>query len=60
MIDEVSNAETEADDLEDALARRMFDIEDSMKAVDVVFWYKIFELIVTLLIIPKKQETVYV
>ena len=32
-----SNAETEADDLEDALARRMFDIEDSMKAVDVVF-----------------------
>ena len=45
MIDEVSNAETEADDLEDALVRRMFDIEDSMKAVDVVFWYKIFELI---------------
>ena len=45
MIDEVSNAETEADDLEDTLVRRMFDIEDSMKAVDVVFWYKIFELI---------------
>ena len=45
MIDEVSNAETDADDLEDALVRRMFDIEDSMKAVDVVFWYKIFELI---------------
>ena len=45
MIDEVSNAETEADDLEDALVRRMFNIEDSMKAVDVVFWYKIFELI---------------
>ena len=36
MIDEV---------LEDALVRSIFDIEDSMKAVDVVFWYKIFELI---------------
>ena len=45
MIDEVSNAETEADHLEDALVRRMFEREDSMKAVDVVFWYKIFELI---------------
>ena len=45
MIDEVSNAETEADDLEEALVLRIFDIEDSMKAVDVVFWYKIFELI---------------
>ena len=45
MIDNVSIAETEADDLEDALVRRMYEVEEKMNPVDVVFWYKIFELI---------------
>ena len=45
MIDQVSTAETEADDLEDSLVRKMFEVEDRMKPIDVVFWYKIFELI---------------
>jgi predicted phosphate transport protein (TIGR00153 family) len=45
MIDQVSIAETEADDLEDALVRKMFEVEDKMKPVDVVFWYEIFEWI---------------
>ena len=45
MINQVSTAETEADDLEDSLVRKMFEVEDRMKPVDVVFWYKIFELI---------------
>ena len=39
MIDQVSTAETEADDLEDSLVRKMFEVEDRMKPVDVVFWY---------------------
>jgi len=45
MINQVSTAETEADDLEHSLVRKMFEVEDRMKPVDVVFWYKIFELI---------------
>ncbi len=45
MIDEVSIAETEADELEDALVRKMFAVEDKMKPVDVVFWYEVFEWI---------------
>jgi len=45
MIDQVSIAETEADDLEDTLVRKMFEVEDKMKPVDVVFWYEIFEWI---------------
>ncbi len=45
MIDQVSSAETEADDLEDALVRRMFEVEDKMKPVDVMFWYEVFEWI---------------
>ena len=45
MIDQVSNAETEADYLEDELVRKMFEVEDKMKPVDVVFWYEIFEWI---------------
>ena len=44
-INQVSTAETEADDLEDSVVRKMFEVEDRMKPVDVVFWYKIFELI---------------
>ena len=34
-----------SDDLEDALVRKMFEVEDKMKPVDVVFWYEIFEWI---------------
>ena len=45
MIDEVSKAETEADNLEDMLVKKMFEVEDQMKPVDVVFWYEIFEWI---------------
>ena len=35
MIDRVSIAETEADDLEDALVHKMFEVENKMKPVDV-------------------------
>ena len=45
MIDNVSIAETEADNLEDALVRRLYEVEEKMNYVDAVFWYKIFELI---------------
>ncbi len=45
MIDNVSIAETEADNLEDALVRRLYEVEEKMNSVDAVFWYKIFELI---------------
>ena len=45
MIDRVSIAETEADDMENELVHKMFEVEDKMKPVDVVFWYKIFEWI---------------
>ena len=37
MIDRFSFAETEADDLEDALVHKMFEVEDKMKPVDVFF-----------------------
>ena len=45
MIDNVSIAETEADNLEDALVRSLYEVEEKMNYVDTVFWYKIFELI---------------
>ena len=45
MIDNVSIAETEADNLEDALVLRLYEVEEKMNSVDAVFWYKIFELI---------------
>ena len=45
MIDRVSIAETEADDMENELVHKMFEVEDKMKPVDVVFWYKVFEWI---------------
>ena len=45
MIDNVSIAETEADNLEDALVRRLYEVEEKMNSVDAIFWYKIFELI---------------
>jgi uncharacterized protein Yka (UPF0111/DUF47 family) len=45
MIENVSIAETEADNLEDALVQRLYEVEENMNSVDAVFWYKIFELI---------------
>ena len=45
MIEEVSKAETKADNLEDMLVKKMFEVEDQMKPVDVVFWYEVFEWI---------------
>ena len=45
MIDNVSIAETEADNLEDALVLKLYEVEEKMNSVDAVFWYKIFELI---------------
>ena len=45
MIDNVSIAETEADNLEDALVHRLYEVEEKMNSVDAIFWYKIFELI---------------
>ena len=45
MIDNVSIAETEADNLEDALVIKLYEVEEKMNSVDAVFWYKIFELI---------------
>ena len=45
MIDNVSIAETEADNLEDALVHRLYGVEEKINSVDAVFWYKIFELI---------------
>jgi len=45
MIENVSISETEADDLENSLVKRLYEVEEKMNPVDVVFWYKIFELI---------------
>ena len=45
MIDNVSIAETEADNFEDTLVHRLYEVEEKMNSVDAVFWYKIFELI---------------
>ena len=45
MIDRVSFAETEADDMENELVHKMFEVEDKMKPVDVFFWYEVFEWI---------------
>ncbi len=45
MIENVSISETEADDLEDALISRLYEVEEKMNPIDVVFWYKVLELI---------------
>ena len=45
MIDNISFLETEADSLEDTLVERLYGIEKDMYPVDVMFWYKVFELI---------------
>jgi len=42
MIDEVGQVESEADDLENQLIRKLFQMETEMNAVDVVFWYQLF------------------
>ena len=45
MIDNISFLETEADCLEDALVEKLYGIEKDMYPVDVMFWYKVFELV---------------
>jgi len=45
MIENVSISETEADDLEDALISRLYEVEEKMNPIDVVSWYKVLELI---------------
>ncbi|MBF0277110.1 MAG: TIGR00153 family protein [SAR324 cluster bacterium] len=45
MIDQLSAAESEADQIEAQLSRQLFQFEDKLKPVDAVFWYKIFEWI---------------
>ena len=35
----------EADNLEDALISRLYEVEEKMNPIDVVFWYKVLELI---------------
>lgn len=42
MIQGISDAEDEADEHEAQLIRKLFEVEDQMKSVDVVFWYEIF------------------
>ena len=34
-----------ADNLEDDLVHRLYEVEEKINSVDAVFWYKIFELI---------------
>ena len=45
MIDNISFLETEADCLEDAIVEKLYGIEKDMYPVDVMFWYKVFELV---------------
>ncbi|GIT70446.1 MAG: hypothetical protein Ct9H300mP28_02600 [Pseudomonadota bacterium] len=54
MIDNVSIAETEADNLEDVLVRRLYEVEKKMNSVDAVFWKRIFELIGDIAVFSKK------
>ena len=54
MIDRGSIAETEADDMENELVHKMFEVEDKMKPVDVFFWYEVFEWIADLADYSKK------
>ena len=53
-IDEVCRLEDESDQLEVALTRTLFQHEDSMSAVSVILWMRIFELIGDLADFPKK------
>ncbi len=43
LIEEVGNIETQTDDLGVALSKKLFQHEDKMKPVDVMFWYQIFQ-----------------
>ncbi len=45
MVAELSRIESESDRLEEALERALFDAEDDMKPIDVVFWYRTLGLI---------------
>ncbi|MGK5092345.1 TIGR00153 family protein [Deltaproteobacteria bacterium TL4] len=45
MIEKLSVSETKTDDSGIALTRKLFEYEDQLKPVDVIFWYQIFEMI---------------
>lgn len=53
-IDEVCRLEDASDQLEVALTRTLFQHEESMSAVSVILWMRIFELIGDLADFPKK------
>ncbi len=42
LVDEVGKIESHADELENQLIKRLFEMEGSMNPVDVVFWYQLF------------------
>lgn len=44
LIETLDNIETETDDLQASLRRKLFKIEDSLKPVDVIFLYRVIEL----------------
>lgn len=45
MIEELNQLEDESDDLGDKLGRILFQHEDDMKPVSVIFWYRLIEWI---------------
>ncbi|MBK5939439.1 TIGR00153 family protein [Halochromatium roseum] len=45
MVAELNRIETETDDLAIALARKLFEHEDEMSPISVVFWYRLIEWI---------------
>jgi predicted phosphate transport protein (TIGR00153 family) len=44
LIETLDNIETETDDLQASLRRKLFKIEESLKPVDVIFLYRVIEL----------------
>ncbi len=45
MVDELNKIEGETDEMGLELARRLFEQEDDMKPVSVVFWYQLIQWI---------------
>ena len=45
MVDELNRIETETDEIGVRLTRLLFDHEDSMKPISVVFWYRLIQWI---------------
>lgn len=55
MLGELNRMEHEADELEASLSRNLFTIEDQMKPVDVIMWYRLIEWIGDLADFAKKS-----